>query len=489
VKVFTAELMTEINRASPLPTGFQSFADLGLYHGTATEDPKFGENEPLSVWRRLAHAQDDQLIEGLCAFAEPAGIVVKSAYERLRDELLNDLRKAGAVDLVLLFLHGAMVAEEYPDCEADILTRAREIAGPKATICLLLDLHANLSPAMTSTADLIIACKEYPHTDFDERAAELFTLGKAIRRRKCRPTTAVVDCRMIGLWHTATPEVHAIVNRIVALEQTGDILTGSLIHGFPWSDVPDVAAKVLIVTDNDELRALQIAESLAQAFWDARERATHRPSLLTETVALATSHEEGPIVIAEVADNPGGGASGDATHLLSALWLAGIDDLALTSLWDPVAVQLCQLAGVNATLTLRMGGKCGPASGNPFDLEVRVSRIVEDYWTTCWGNPMPMGTIVLVASVARPGVQILLNTIRAQTYGPDPLEAVGINPGTKRITVVKSAHHFYARFAPIARHIVYCGTSGTLDMDFANLKLRNGGARCWPITSRDRFKE
>jgi len=41
-----------------------------------------------------------------------------------------DLRAVGPMDLVLLNLHGAMVAEGYDDCESDLVVRALEIVGP-----------------------------------------------------------------------------------------------------------------------------------------------------------------------------------------------------------------------------------------------------------------------------------------------------------------------------------------------------------------------
>ena len=55
--------------------------------------------------------------ESIAAFAQPSGTTVRPVYESLRGELLADLRAAGEVDIVLLTMHGAMVAEGYDDCE------------------------------------------------------------------------------------------------------------------------------------------------------------------------------------------------------------------------------------------------------------------------------------------------------------------------------------------------------------------------------------
>lgn len=55
----------------------------------------------------------------------PNGTVTRAAYEGLRDQLLADLRAALPVDMVLLGLHGAMIADGYDDCEGDFLVRVR----------------------------------------------------------------------------------------------------------------------------------------------------------------------------------------------------------------------------------------------------------------------------------------------------------------------------------------------------------------------------
>jgi microcystin degradation protein MlrC len=115
------------------------------------------------------------------------------AWETLRDELLADLRAALPVDVVLLGLHGAMVADGCDDCEGELLRQVRAIVGPGVVVGAELDPHHHLSAAMREHADLLIAFKEYPHTDMLERAFELVDLCAA----QARPHPAgggVVDC-------------------------------------------------------------------------------------------------------------------------------------------------------------------------------------------------------------------------------------------------------------------------------------------------------
>src|SRR6266568_6601056 len=111
MRLFMAGFATETNTFLPFPTGEAGFAAtlaLGRQASRAT-DTVF--NAPLIEWRRLAEADGHNVAESLYASAQPSGIVVRAVYERIRDEILADLRAALPVDLVLLNLHGAMVAE------------------------------------------------------------------------------------------------------------------------------------------------------------------------------------------------------------------------------------------------------------------------------------------------------------------------------------------------------------------------------------------
>ncbi len=125
------------------------------------------------------------LFEGKCAFATPSGVTTRHAYETLRDNLLADLKAAMPVDLVLLGLHGAMIADGYDDAEGDLLARVRALVGPKTVIGAELDPSWPLyRPETRDNADLLVFFKEYPHTDILDRAMSWSTCANA--RSKAR---------------------------------------------------------------------------------------------------------------------------------------------------------------------------------------------------------------------------------------------------------------------------------------------------------------
>jgi microcystin degradation protein MlrC len=232
MRIFTGSLATETNTFGPIPTGLASFKDRGYFPAGTHPDGLSFFAGPLWVAREGGPAKGWTLIEGLVASAQPGGTTTKEAYETLRDELLADLRGALPVDIVLLGLHGAMVADGYDDCEGDLLRRAREIAGPGVVIGAELDPHNHLTAAMLENADILVAFKEYPHTDIVERAREVIALAEAISKRTIRPLHAVVDCNMIVALHTTRDPARSFVDRIQSLEGKDGILSISITHGF-----------------------------------------------------------------------------------------------------------------------------------------------------------------------------------------------------------------------------------------------------------------
>jgi len=417
---------------------------------------------------------------GLFADAQPNGTTVRSAYEALRDELIVALVAAMPIDAVILPLHGAMVAEEYPDCEGDIVEHVRAIVGSGVPIGVELDLHCHFTERLQTSADIVIAYKEYPHTDVDDRFEELWGLTIETARGNIRPVTASFDCRMTGMWHTTREPMRSLVEEMQAIERQPGVLSVSFGHGFPWGDVVEAGARTWVVTDGDLPRAARLAEGIASEVWKMRA-VTKGPEVdLATALGHVTSARPGaPIVIADIADNPGGGAAGDSSFILRELVDRAIGDVAIGAFWDVGAIQICREAGLGARLALRVGGKCGPLSGNPVDLQVTVRNLVEDHGQSALGSPFsPCGPSVWVSSDS--GLDLVLISRRQQVYGTDIFTGLGIDLATKRAIVVKSSQHFHAAFAPLASEVLYVDTPGMLRSDFAAIPYRHRNPNYWP---------
>lgn len=478
MKVFIACLGTESNTFSPIPTGRQNFEETMLFEGDATQHPANLFSAPLHAWRKAAEAEGAEIVEGIAAFAQPAGVTVRRVYEELRGRLLDDLKQALPVDMVLISMHGAMVAEGYDDCEGDLLGRVRALAGPDAAIGGEFDLHCSITPAMAGAADALITFKEYPHIDSRERAEELYAVCRAKAAGETEPVMAVHDCRMISSWHTTVEPMASFVARMQAAEKEDGILSVSFAHGFPWADVPCATARMIVIADGDMAKATALAQTLGREIWELREQTRLTTAPLDEALDRAIAAPKGPVVLADVADNAGGGAPSDSTFVLRALLERGVTNFASGLYWDPLAIRFCKEAGEGAEIELRIGGKCCSASGDPVDLRVTVERIIEDAAQPFGEVTMPIGDAVWVQA---PGnVDLVLTSLRTQTFHPDAFSQMGIELAAKKIVVVKSSQHFHAGFAPIAGEVVYAASPGTLNTDFANIAYHKISTPYWP---------
>ena len=483
MRIFTGTLATETNTFAPMPTGVGSFHERGYFKAGQHPAHLSLFAGPLHAARQRCRSEGWELVEGMVASAQPSGITTRHAYESLRDELLADLRQALPVDIVLLGLHGAMVADGCDDCEGDLLQRVRALVGPKVVVGAELDPHNHLSAAMIDHADVLVAFKEYPHTDVLARAHELLELCVATQRGRIHPVAAVVDCEMIAVMHTSREPARSFVDRLMALEGRDGILSISVTHGFAWGDVADMGSKVLVYADGDAAAAQRLARTLADELVAMRERMiAPYPGIdaaLDEALTRTADGSGAPVVLADSADNPGGGAAGDSTFVLRRLLERGIGNACLGPLWDPQAVRIAFDAGVGARLKLRIGGKVGPLSGDPLDLAVQVVALHEDMAMTGLADtPTALGDCALVESA---GVQVALISVRNQAVGTDLFTNLGCELDDKKIIVVKSSQHFYASFSKIAKHVIYVDAPGTVTTDLKSLPYRKIRRPKWPL--------
>jgi microcystin degradation protein MlrC len=476
MKLFIAGLSTETNSFSPLPTGLLSFAEAGIRHGDATRYPKEYFTAPLHIWRALAEARGWEVVESLSAHAQPAGPTVRSVYESFRDEIAADLARCGGADIVLLALHGAMIADGYDDCEGDLIAQCRQ-ASPNAVIGGLLDPHCHLTETMLTKASLLVCFKEYPHVDIPERADDLFRLAAETAEGRVRPVMRDFDCRMILAMPTPKGPMRDFVDAMSAREGKDGILSLSIAHGFPWGDHPRTGARALAIVDGDAERAGAVAEELGRSLYAIRHQLLPDMADIERALDEAEAEPKGPVVLADVSDNPGGGAPSDATFLLRAMIGRGMNSVATGLFWDPVAVRICREAGEGATLPLRLGGKCGPMSGDPLDLVVTVRKCASGLTQRFGTLPAPMGEAVWVEAN---GIDIVITDVRGQTFHPEAFEQLGIVLAERRYVCVKSSNHYQAGFNPIAAKVIPVATPGSITPDYANIPYTKRARDYWP---------
>jgi microcystin degradation protein MlrC len=481
MRLFTASLATESNSFSPIPTNRESYEAAFYYPpGRHPEHSPRHTTAPLYVGRRRARQEGFELIEGSCFWAEPSAPTARADYEAMRDEILDQLKAAMPVDGVLLGLHGAMIAYGYDDAEGDILERVRAIVGREAVIGVELDPHCHLTERRVRLADVIILYKEYPHTDFVERAEELVTLVLKTIRGEIRPVMSLYDCGMSDLFPTSREPGRSFVDKMKSLEGRDGVLSVSLCHAYAQGDVPEHGTRVLVVTNDAKAKADALARELAEEV--RAKRGTWAPPYLSldEAIDAAYAEPQGPVVVADPSDNAGGGAASDNTNVIRRLIERDCRDACLGPVWDPIAVQFCLASGVGATFALRFGGKASATSGAPVDAEVTVIGLKRNGEQSFGASRVPMGDAAGIRIGGPGGLEVSLLSHRTQALGLEIFNSVGIDLAAKRYVGVKSTNHFYAAFGPIASKVLYCDGGGPSPLDLRKYPYRKIPRPMWP---------
>ncbi|UYN99248.1 MAG: M81 family metallopeptidase [Devosia sp.] len=479
MRIFTAALATETNTFSPIAIDKRAFeASLHAKPGQHPATPTLC-TAPITIGRDVCAAEGWTLIEGTASWADPAGIVARATYEELRDEIIGQLHAAMPVDGVVLGLHGAMVAQGYDDPEGDLLSRIRAIVGPDILVCAELDPHSHLTEQRAAAADFFVYFKEFPHTDFVDRARDLWALAGRRLKGEIKPVMSIFDCRMIDVFPTSKQPMRGFVDRMMALEKSEPgLLSLSVVHGFMAGDVPEMGTKVVAVTDDQPELGAELAERLGRELFAMR--GTFMVSQVDEAVAVeaAMAAPRGPVVIADVWDNPGGGTAGDATIILAEMIARGVTHAAVGTIWDPIAVQICFAAGEGAEIPLRFGAKSAPHTGEPIDRRVRVVALKRNAEMKFGDSLAPFGD---AAWITFDGIDVILNSTRAQGFDPSLFSTMGIDPRDRKVLLIKSTNHFYDSFSRIASEIVYCSAGKPYPNRPAETDYRKARRTIWPM--------
>src|SRR3954447_4543110 len=467
MRIYIAGVQHESSSFSPIPTSFRSFERWDWSSDKPFECDGFGYGEAC----RLAEAQGMEVVAGPFFNAEPSSPATASAWRELSEHILGGLRDAAPVDIVFLCLHGAQMSDGIDHCEGVVVAAARAIVGPSVPIGVLLDLHANVTSQMCTSADLTVSCREYPHIDYGERAAEMLPVLAAIARG-ARPTTSARRIPASGVFPTPEEPMKSFVARIRDAQQRPGVLMVSANHGFEGSDSPIMGASVVVTTDNDQSLAETTADEIAADFLALILATTWSGLGVGEAIDEAMQRPKGPVVIADRSDNAGAGAASDSTYILAELIARDINNATIGMIWDPMAVRACHDAGVGARLPLRIGGKAGRMSGAPIDADVEVTSVRSDAVQALFGQGEPREPLGRSAAVRIGGIDVVMTSRRQQVFSPHCFSEHGIDPAQRHILVVKSMQHFMGGFAPIAASVVRCDGPGSATLDMAKIPYR-----------------
>ena len=485
MRFFIAMFSHETNTFSTLPTDQRQFEARDLRYGGEILEAYRGTGTCLGGMIDAAAARGVTLVPSLAAAASPAGRVTADFYAQTKARLLADLRAAAPLDGVLLDLHGAMVPEAAEDGEGDLLRAVRAALGPAVPVGVTLDFHANVTADMVAHATLLHGYKTYPHVDMDARGREAAERLTDVVAGRLRPAVAWRQTPLlppIAGQLTARGPMRRLNDLADGMERDPRVVSVSVFAGFPLADIRDAGLSVYVATDGDRPLAERLADELARTAWEHRREFLHTALPVAAAVAKALAATGRPVVLADIADNTGGGGAGDTTEVLRELLRVGARGVTVACVWDPAAVAACARAGVGATVTVEVGGKVDPSHGAPVPVTGRVRTLSDGRFVH--RGPMFRGLEGRLGPTAVLDVndlKIVLISYRWQTLDPEMIRLVGIDPAAERILVVKSSVHYRAAFEPIAHEVIEVDAPGLSSSNLARFSFKHVRRPIFPL--------
>ena len=482
----------ETNTFSPIPTPLEKFG-----HG---QGPAFGRDArlrfegtatPMAAFIDIAVREGAEIITPVAAESWPSAACSRATFEQLLRPLeaaLREAKRGGGCDAIFLDLHGAMVVDDNPDAEGEILLRLRRIDAT-VPIAVTFDYHTNLSPETVQCATVITGYKTYPHVD-------MYEAGKLAGEILINTIKGRVKPVLKWGWLPIVPSImrHAPEDGpsgdILALarraETNGDVLAATLLPAFAHADTPYTGVSVVVVGDamkpDGEKKAARLCEEMLAIAREQKRAYAYERTNLAESVARArrlgnanpVTGDKGPVLLIDHCDNCGSGGTQDVMTVVEEILKQGLDDVAIAPIRDPDAVQMMIEAGVGNNVTLQLGGKTDMPSihlaGRPLGISGKVKTITDG--EIVFRGPMYTGlkshlgpTAVLEVTGVRGRTEIVVTSLHHEPFDLVIFRHCGIEPSKKRFIMLKSRIHYRAGFKPIASHIVECQGEGVTTAD------------------------
>lgn len=486
-RVLTAEVFHETNTFSRLHTDEEAFRNRLFLLGDAAVAERRNANTEIAGFFDVAVGRDWEIDHVLSAAASPSGRVTRAAFDWICDPIV-DQACVGSHDGILLALHGAMVTDFCEDGEGELLHRIRAMAGPSVPIAVSLDPHANVTQLMCELADILVSFKTYPHVDMRDTGRQTADILHRAMAGDIKPRTIMVRPPMLKEVNGGRTDIGPMIGRLAkakAYEAQHDVFAVSVNAGFASADIAEVGPSVLVTGQGDHSAHIAFAKEISDDIWTSRHDVLNTYLTVKAATTLASSYQstKGPLIIADYADNPGGGAYGDSTALLEAMLMANIDDACFGPIVDGSAVQaLCGLpAGSQASVDL--GGKTDPGfGGGPLHVTAELVRVSDGRFTgdgpMIGGLPGSFGPSVVIRV---DGIEILVTSLARQMMDLQQFKAFGIDPEKKRIVALKSMQHFRAAFETIAGQVIVCDSGALCTPNHVRMPYENVRRPIYPL--------
>ena len=477
----------ESNTFIAQPTTLDDFVNSHLLRGEAIRGEYQHAFHEIGGMLEVLDQHAVQTLPILFAEATPGGTITAFTYDYLVKEMLEGLERCLPIDGCLVVPHGAGVADSYLDMDGHWLAEVRRMVGGEVPIIGTLDPHANVSPLMVQSTDALVAYKTNPHIDQREtgkRAAELLIRHL---KKEITPVQVLIQPPLvisIEQQNTAAEPCRSLLTYAKELSERNDVLSTSLILGFPYADVPDMGTSFIVVTNNNLPLATDVGVLLYQALTKVKADCVG-PKQPIDAILPQLYQLPKPVLLLDMGDNIGGGSPGDSAFLLKALEEDGRYK-SLHCICDPTAVaEIIRTDTDNSErVDLAIGNQEGIAEGKPYKTRVKLLRTGDGKFketTPRHGGQVnyDMGNVAVVETQA--GNVILLNSLRVPPFSLQQITSCGINPENFDIIVAKGVNAPIAAYEPVCPTRIQVDTPGVTQADINRFSYLNRRRPMFPF--------
>lgn len=490
-RIFFFEFRQESNTFNPVVAIPKHFNSGGAFEGPELDKSRLNTHHSIQGAVHAIRDAGGEAIPSMYFRAPSGGRVADEVMELLKEGIKRHLDAAGEVDGVYAALHGATCTESEDDACGAIIEYVRGLIGPDKPIAVSHDLHAKVTEKMLRNAQVICGYHTYPHLDFYEtgyRAGKL--LMEKLAGSKAKMATVAIPMLIPPAGYTTANEpFKSLITMGDEMVASGKIKDYSVFAVQPWLDIEEIDSRVITIGDDMEI-AKACASQLAQALFDLRDAV--QPPMLTvdEIIDIAEKNTSGkPVLLAESADSPNGGAVGDSPVVALRVLERGSKVKTGLFVTDPAAVEHAFEVGVGNTGTFTFGAAFTPGVPGPVTAEARVRSLHDGWWTqegaAGRGTPFCFGK----SAVIKIGnVDVLLITQGGASGDPQVLRGFGIEPTLYDLIVVKANTSFRAPYAPISNLVYVADTAGACASNLHQLKWEKLRCGVYPFDLPENYK-
>ena len=482
-RVAVAGITFETNSFAPGLTEMDSFERYLLVSGEKVLTAGLGKDE-IAGAVSVAKAEGIELVPVFAADGGCGPTVSDTTYEFLKARLLKELEAVlSDVDGVYLRLHGAMVTQSLEDVEGDLITAVRSKVSANFPIAVSCDFHGHFTAKMAEGTPLIAGYQTCPHIDFFDTGVRAMKLMAAALNGQ-KPTLAYRKLKLMASSEghdTSFGPMREVLDRVHEIEKFPGVLDATVFATQPWVDVEELGWSALVVTENDSELAQGYADEIANMMWDRRERVLFAKEKLSDVLPMIASSDPSdyPFVLADGADSPSAGSTGDSAYLLAHLQKYPVNGKIIISITDAPAAEICFAAGVGADLTFSLGGTLAPQFFDPVIVTGRVATLSDGIYQSKYPSKIFNSGPTVLFQVGE--IEIVITSKPAFMLDYQLYLKMGLDIATAKIVQTKSAGSYRAYYAPVAFKCIDFAAPGPSDSRLPKLPFTRPRRPLWPF--------